>query len=201
MEKNLELSIRITAGIAGAIMRKKLPLYTICGSQVDMNNFNAKGVTIEQIATGLGNTCRYNGQVRKFYSVAEHSILLSQYFKEQGHPQRMQIFALMHDASEAFIGDIVYHLKAEMPGFKEIEERIINEILPEFGIFPSEEEEELLHVADRCICIDEMYHLCAAIDPILFTNGHQPLHIQPAPLTPEEAIEAFIVEAKRLNLC
>lgn len=182
-------------------MNKPIPLYTFCGSKMDLNNFDAEGVTIAQIARGLGNLCRYNGQVRSFYSVAEHSILLCHYFKDKGCSVEMQQFALMHDASEAFIGDVVYHLKPMIPGFKVMEENILEEIFGKFSIYPDTDEEDALHKADRAICIDEMYHLCAAVDPILFENGHQPLHVQPVPLTPKAAITAFIVEAKRLKLC
>lgn len=182
-------------------MYKSVPLFTFCGSEMDLNNFSAEEVTIEQIATGLGNTCRYNGQVRRFYSVAEHSVLLSQYFRDQGYPKSMQVFALMHDSSEAFIGDIVYHLKSEIPEFKVMEWRIIEKIFDKFSIYPSTDEEEALHQADRRICIDEMYNLCKNIDPVLFEKGYQPLHVEIQALPPEEAIASFIIEAHRLKLC
>lgn len=182
-------------------MRKKVPLYTFCGSKMDLNNFDATGMTIEEIARGLGNLCRYNGQVKEFYSVAEHSVILSRYFQIQGEGLSLQRHALMHDAAEAFIGDIVYHLKAMMPDFKEMEGRILDSIYKEFNLQPTEEEEKLLHEADRCICIDEMYHLMGAIDPVVFKNGRQPLHVKPDAWPPAIAIDEFIKRAKHLKLC
>src|ERR1700710_1218663 len=55
--------------------------------------------TLEDIAHGLANICRYAGQCRSFYSVAEHSIHVSQ------TATGFEYEALMHDAAEAFLGD------------------------------------------------------------------------------------------------
>src|SRR5258708_39476115 len=64
---------------------------------------------IEDIAHGLANICRYAGQCKRFYSVAEHSILVSQTAKG------FEYEALLHDAAEAFVGDISRPLKQMLP--------------------------------------------------------------------------------------
>ena len=60
------------------------------------------------IARGLAFQCRFNGQVRRFSSVAEHSVLVS---RHAGGSKNHQLRALLHDAHEAYLGDVVRPLK------------------------------------------------------------------------------------------
>jgi hypothetical protein len=84
--------------------------------------------TIEDIAHGLANICRYSGQCTRFYSVAEHSILVSETAKG------FEFEALLHDAAEAFLGDITRPLKQLLPEFKKIEANVERVILDRFGV-------------------------------------------------------------------
>jgi hypothetical protein len=84
--------------------------------------------TIEDIAHGLSNICRYSGQCRSFYSVAEHSILVSE--TAVGY----EFEALLHDAAEAFLGDITRPLKQMLPEYKRIEAEVERAILDRFGV-------------------------------------------------------------------
>lgn len=72
-------------------------------------------VDINDIATALGMICRYNGQIPTFYSVAEHSVKVAEWLIGNGHPE-LALEGLMHDAAEAYIGDIVRPMKL-MPDF------------------------------------------------------------------------------------
>jgi hypothetical protein len=76
-------------------------------------------VCIEDIACALSRICRFTGHGRHFYSVAEHSVLTS-YLVDPDH----QFAALMHDAAEAYIGDVSRPLKSLMPDYKRIEARV-----------------------------------------------------------------------------
>lgn len=81
------------------------------------------------IAHSLSMQCRYNGHTRKFYSVAEHSLLMS-----YAVPEEDALWALLHDAPEAYIGDMVRPLKKHMTLFREVDERIMDAVCERFGL-------------------------------------------------------------------
>lgn len=87
---------------------------------------------IEEIAHSLSNLCRYTGHVNSFYSVAEHSILVSRLV-----PDKLALCGLLHDASECFLGDVSSPLKKLLPEYREIEDRVERAIAAHFDIpFP-----------------------------------------------------------------
>lgn len=86
-------------------------------------------VTIDDIARSLSMIARFNGHVSKFYSVAQHSVLLSRLA-----PDDLKMAALLHDASEAYLGDIVAPLKEYFRAnsnnvFFELEEKLEKHIM------------------------------------------------------------------------
>lgn len=76
------------------------------GLKVDLLNLTSEMITLTDIATGLSNICRFGGQIQPFYSVAEHTILVWWLA-----PQHLKRAALLHDAAEAYLGDVIKPFK------------------------------------------------------------------------------------------
>lgn len=97
-------------------------------------------VHIEDITASLSKLCRYSGHVHTFYSVAQHSVLCADYLRPHGG--EAQLAGLLHDAAEAYIGDISRPLKVALddraPGvLARIEHRIMGVIASRYGLdFP-----------------------------------------------------------------
>ena len=87
--------------------------------------------TIDDIARGLAYTARFRGQTSAFYSVAQHSVIMSR----QAH-EDIALAALFHDAAEAFVGDMPTPLKAMFPDFRHLEAEIQASILRRLGLPP-----------------------------------------------------------------
>lgn len=81
------------------------------------------------IAHALSMICRYGGHTTRFYSVAEHCVLLS----EAVSPDNA-LWALLHDATEAYVGDMVRPLKKNMPTYCKAEDNIMRVICSRFGL-------------------------------------------------------------------
>jgi len=86
-------------------------------------------ICFEDIAHALARECRFNGHVHRFYSVAQHCVHVSRLV-----PQEFALQGLLHDATEAYVGDMVRPLKAALPEYRAIEQRIWNAIANKFGV-------------------------------------------------------------------
>jgi len=96
-------------------------IQTRSGKRLDLTAPRAEDIDPMDIAYSLSKLCRFNGHTLRFYSVAQHSVILS----EQVSPEAA-FYGLMHDAAEAYIGDIATPLKT--PEIKAIEARIFDAI-------------------------------------------------------------------------
>lgn len=105
-------------------------LGTKSGKKIDLLNPDPKQITIEDIATGLSNVARFNGQVKDWYSVAEHSIHVAELL-----PNGMKILGLLHDASEAYICDVPSPLKWLLgDAYRDVERRLQGAIGEALGL-------------------------------------------------------------------
>lgn len=92
-------------------------------------------IDIRDIAHHLSMICRYNGAVRRFYSVAEHCVLLCQVVTDRlPDDSSQQLQALMHDAAEAYLCDVVRPVKVALAGYREAEQRVERAIAERFGL-------------------------------------------------------------------
>lgn len=118
------------------------------------------------IAHALSLLCRYNGHVDRFYSVAEHCVLMSYAVRHE-----VALWALLHDATEAYVGDMIRPLKGSMPDYRDAEDRVMAAIVERFGLqslhMPAEvkaadsrilltERDELMKVAPHAWAVDHL---------------------------------------------
>lgn len=108
-------------GLVGATM------ITSSGEYFDFLNPENSPIRITDIARGLANTCRFGGHTFDFYSVAQHSYHVSLLVAPQ-----FALEGLLHDAAEAYVGDVVGPLKQLIPEFKAIESRVERAIATEY---------------------------------------------------------------------
>ncbi len=101
---------------------------TYTGKSIDFKDPTQDDIDIVDIAHSLSMLCRWNGHGTKFYSVAEHSVLVSYMV-----PHGLALQALLHDAAEAYLGDLITPVKDCFPEFKEIEDNFLGVILAKFG--------------------------------------------------------------------
>lgn len=99
------------------------------GAQIYPRSLRPEDVDIEEIAHSLSMLCRFNGHCREFYSVAQHSVLVSRML-----PPEHRLCGLLHDATEAYCGDMVRPLKRALPSYQEIEARIWEAVAQRFGL-------------------------------------------------------------------
>ena len=124
---------------------------TKCVSRFDFQNPRTEDIRIEDIAHALSNLCRFNGHTRKFYSVAEHCCHVHDSLIDH------KKWGLMHDAAEAYLGDIVNPVKALLPEFKVLEERLLQKVTERFGLkWPIP---KLVHHIDVLMCKTEALDL------------------------------------------
>ena len=104
-------------------------ILTHSGIEFDFCRPDPDLIEIEDIAHALSNICRFTGHTRHFYSVAQHSYLCATLV-----PPEHQLETLLHDAAEAYIGDVSSPLKAQLPGYKMIEFNLDQAIRQRFGL-------------------------------------------------------------------
>ena len=112
-------------------------IQTHTGIPIDPLNPESKRIDFMDIAHALSNQCRFSGHTKFFYSVAQHSVHVSEEVEAMGVMLEIQMLALFHDASEAYLCDMPTPIKNQMPAYKiaekNIQEMIISTLFPKIS--------------------------------------------------------------------
>ena len=186
---------------------------TFTNKIIDLENPTPDMVDIEDIAHALSMTCRFGGHCRDFYSVAEHSVNVELLGTYSGIPGLMKdggkhtLSLLLHDAAEAYLGDVVSPLKYMLrPQYQELEKRWLRAIELKFDIDNLlTEPEPLIKQCDLRALSIEIENLCSPVHPDWWTKFKKPTtadlrDINIACLSPAQARRKFLAHFKQLTL-
>lgn len=148
------------------------------------------------IAHSLSLLCRYNGHIDRFYSVAEHCILMSLVMPTR----ELALEALLHDGSEAYCGDMVRPLKhtPELTPYRVAEDRVMNALAARFGLLVDAEgvhhKSPEVQDADTRILLTERTALMRNYKPSdrWHADGMAPLDVPIHAWSPDEAEDAYL---------
>lgn len=104
-------------------------IMTASGEDFWFLNPATETIHIGDIASALSKICRYTGHCRHFYSVAQHSVIVSHLV-----PEEHALEGLLHDASEAYLGDMSAPLKRKLPEYQAIEGIVESALAAKFGL-------------------------------------------------------------------
>jgi len=166
-------------------------LQTVSGRWVNPFDPDPDQLDAGDIARALANVCRFGGHSRSFYSVAQHSVIVSRLVEERGGDAEDAFAALMHDATEAYLGDMPHPLKHRSPlgaAYKAAEDHLESALRARFAIKRDVPEikrvDRALLAAERRAFSAERWHW-----PEL--EGVEPLDVELTAWPPDEAARAF----------
>lgn len=169
-------------------------IQTHTGRAFDFAHPRVEDVCIEDVAHALARICRFGGHTT-FYSVAQHSVLVSRQLVS--FAPVVQLEGLLHDAHEAYVGDVVEPLK-RLPGmevYREIEDRAWRVVAKALGV--RREACPAVMVADKRMCQTERQLLGKAPKP--WVLDVEPYDIKITPWAPAAAEEVFLLKYHELK--
>lgn len=168
-------------------------ILTVSGNYISFVEPADNAVLVEDIAHALANICRFAGHTREFYSVAQHSVLVSFIV-----PPADALAGLFHDAGEAYLGDVTRPLKQLLPDYCAIEARLQADIFQKLGL-PAELPPSVKR-ADRILLATEQRDLMPPHnDDWPLIAGIEPLADRIEPWTPWLARTMFLDRYRELT--
>jgi hypothetical protein len=169
---------------------------TFTGRQFHFLDPSPDEIDIRDIAHALSLVTRYGGHVRQFYSVAEHSLLISDRLRRSGHKEH-ELVGLLHDASEAYLGDMPKPIKHCLPDYQALEASVEEAIAKRFDVaWPLP---DVVKEYDRRILRDERVQCMGGGINEWGTDVLEPLGVEVKFMAPTEAEAAFLDRFRELT--
>ncbi|KHD88294.1 MAG: HD family phosphohydrolase [Bdellovibrio sp. ArHS] len=171
---------------------KKSWVITLSGTRFNILDPDPSAVRMEDIACALARQARFNGHTRFFYSVGQHSCLGA----EVSPTKEIALHMLFHDATEAYVGDLVSPVKALLPDFEIIESRIHWAISQKFNLeFPLP---KVVKQIDRRLLATEVRDLITKDLSSWNISEDEPFEFPIIPWPPEVTEARFLEMARNL---
>lgn len=168
-------------------------IQTFTGEHFPLDPFDSRKIWLADIAHHLSLVCRFNGAVRLFYSVAQHSVLASRLV-----PAEHALEALLHDATEAYLADLNRPAKALVPDYGALEKRLEAKIAERFGLrWPWDME---IRKVDNVLLVTEARDLLVHPPSWLGDFAEKPLGEHIVPWTAYASEQAFLERFSELWL-
>ncbi len=179
-------------------MKKKPYIITYTGIEFLLHGEGIDQFKLEDIAHSLSMQCRFTGHTKHFYSVAQHSVLMSRYVEDPD----CKIMALFHDAVEAYIGDLATPLKRRIPEYRKIEEEIEERLFMWLGINVDPYIKLLVKMLDIRILLTERdtLLLCSLGEPWIQAQIVTPLDVDIKCWSPARAKKEFLKQAEAVGI-
>lgn len=161
-------------------------IQTYSGRRFNPTNPVVDAIVIEDISHSLSMQCRFSGHVKRFYSVAQHSVLVSYICDYED-----ALWGLMHDASEAYLVDVPRPLKrsGKFDAYLAFEDNMQKAICKRFNL--PEKEPKSIKLADMALLATEARDLMAPLRSD-WIQPCEPLPFKIDPLPPQEAKDLFM---------
>ena len=173
-------------------------LQTVSGRFVNPFEPDPEQLDIGDITRALANVCRFGGHCRSFYSVAQHSVIVSELVEQRGGDPEDVFAALMHDAGEAYLGDMPHPLKhrSELGAqFREAEKRLEAVIERRFALPDASARVKPL---DRALLATERRTFSEVTWHWPELDGAEELDLEIEPWPPERARDEFLRRYERI---
>ena len=177
-------------------------ILTYTGKWFDVLKPDPELIDLRDIAAALSKLCRFGGHCRQFYSVAEHSLIASQWMSQRTNgDSTLSAWALLHDASEAYMVDIPRPVKRQLQEYVRLEDAIQEAIAERFS-FPWPMPKEVHEVDGDLLALELRSYMPAQPTeklpplPLIELGGGLPGNT----LWPDQAEAEFLKHAKSLQL-
>lgn len=166
-------------------------IQTYTNKKFDLVNPSIDDITIIDIAHALSNLCRFTGHLNAYYSVAQHSVIVSKWVS-----QKNALWGLLHDSAEAYLGDVSRPLKRLLPYYNQLEGNLLGVIAEKFGLKPIIPKE--VKKRDTSLLLREA-QLFLGPPPEIWRMDEYPMVIDITPLPPQEAKQEFLERFDKLT--
>lgn len=170
------------------------------GAYFDLSDPDPMQIKIQDIAGALSKICRFGGHVNEFYSVAEHCCLAADEAFREGHSPEECLAVLLHDAAEAYVGDMVKPLKMLVgASFSEVEENVEHAIEMALGV-DFKKHDEVIKTFDRGMLMAERRRFFNS-DSVVWYGEKEAVSLNPyiAPMSDKNAKRLFLEIYDRLR--